>query len=281
MPNCRPTRLVVFLAACLACGWAAADEGLSSLDQAFLADARDGALDRFDLPSACLIAGGVRDEVELATERQRLAATCAVIAGQVPAHLTLADRARELVQRMHEQVLVGQYERGASDLRGTLAGGNYNCLSAVVIHHELCDRAGVPLEFWSRPGHVFGKVGNVRIEPTCRQSPVPVIEPATSSRPITPLALVGRFYYNRGVDHLERRQFAPGIAAMRVACQLDPRDGDARANLLAGLNNWAVALSAQDQHAAAAALIARGLAIDPSFAPLVANERYVKFRIAE
>jgi hypothetical protein len=77
---------------------------------------------------------------------------------------------------------------------------------------------------------------------------------------------------------LQRRQFEPGVAALRLACQLDPEDADAQANLLAGLNNWAVAL-ADDQPAAAAALIARGLAIDPDYAPLVANRRYVAERI--
>jgi hypothetical protein len=211
----------------------------------------------------------------LTIARRHLADVAATVVTPPLMKLPTEDRAAAIFRQMHESVLVGQYDRGATDLRRALAGGNYNCLSALVIYHELCRRADVPLTLWSQPGHVFCKLGDVRIEPTCRQWLAPAADFAELPRQIAPVELVGRFYYNRGVDHLERREFAAGVAALQIACRLDSRDADARDNLLAGLNNWALALAADDQHAAAAALIARGLAIDPAFPPLLANERYV------
>lgn len=231
---------------------------------------------RLDLPQACLIAGGVTDQAELASARARLADVCQLLASPSLADLPVQDRARVLFQGMHNRVLIGCYERQATDWRITLDQGNYNCLSALVVYDELCRQADVPLTLWAEPGHVHCRVGNLRIEPTARQWPAPPDSPVASTRQITPQQLVGRFYYNRGIERLERRDFAGGVAALQRSCQLDPIDADARANLLAGLNNWALALSEDEQHSAAQSLIARGLAIDPTFPPLVANARYLR-----
>jgi hypothetical protein len=277
MPNCRFTSCAVVVALCLACCVAASAEGLSALDEALLADARDGSLDRFDLPSACLVAGGVTDERDLAENRRRLRDACTGIVGAIPAPAPASERARHLFQAMHDQLLVGKYHRGASNLRRTLASGDYNCLSALVVYHELCSQAGVPLSLGAQPGHVFCQFGNMRIEPTCRQGNPPALE-GPPPREITPVQLAGRFYYNRGIELLQQRQFEGGVAALQAACILDPHDADARANLLAGLNNWALAISSDSEHAAAA-LVARGLAIEPDFPPLVASESYLRQRI--
>ena len=265
------------LALCLGWSSAAAASGLAPLDEALLADARDGSLDRFDLPSACLIAGGVADERELAVHRQQLADACAAAVRTTPRNSPRDERAGQLLQAMHSRVLAGNYDRTASDLRRALAAGDYNCLSALVIYHELCSQAGVPLTLWAVPGHVYGQVGRTRIEPTCRQWPPPssAADSVGPPRQLTPLALVGRFYYNRGIQLLEQRQFEAGVAAMQAACKLDPDDADARENLLAGLNNWAIELS-HENRPAAVALVARGLEIDPGFAPLLACERHLR-----
>jgi hypothetical protein len=174
---------------------------------------------------------------------------------------------------MHHQLLAGKYDRAASDLRRTLATGDYNCLSSLVLYHELCSRAGIQISIWAQPGHVFVQVGPARVEPTCRQWLPPALE-GPSPREITPVALVGRFHYNRGIELLENRQFEAGVAALQAASALDPLDEDARANLLAGLNNWALSICHENE-AAATGLILRGLAIDPAFPPLVASQRYL------
>jgi hypothetical protein len=231
--------------------------------------------DPFDLPTACLIASGVNHNTELTASHNRLDEMGKSIAAPSLSALPLPDRARVLFQRLHARVLTGRYDSRATDWRIALDRGDYNCLSALVLYYEVCRRADVPLELWAEPGHVHGRLGGLRIEPTSDKWPSLRSGVAATERQITAQQLVGRCHYNRGIELLENRQFAGGIAALQVASRLDPLDADARANLLAGLNNWAIALTENEHHAAARSLIARGLAIDPAFPPLLANERYL------
>jgi tetratricopeptide (TPR) repeat protein len=278
----RSLTLLLILSLALAAGARGQEAPLPSLETQLLADAADGELDRFDLPSACLIAAGVGDQRELGELQSRLAlalGSVEVAAADAPAD----EQARAILRQLHERVLTGKYDEQATDLRRTLASGDYNCLSALVLYVELCRRADVPLVIRSQPGHVFCELpGAQRIEPASRtwldsRTSTPR---TTASRTITPIQLVGKVYYNRGITQLERREFAAGIESLQHACRLDPLDADARTNLLAGLNNWALALLEQGDTNAASALITRGLAIDPHFAPLVANQRYLRARIA-
>ena len=260
-------------------GLAAACHAAEPLTEQFLADARDGVFDQFDLPAASLIASGVTDERELDQWRtridQRLASSAPASSFASP-----AQSAEFALRRLHAELLTGRYDKHASDLRQTLSRGDFNCLSALVLYVELCRCWGLEMEIWSRPGHVYCRLpGSSRtIEPVSPRGMESLGDFALAgpARRITPAQLVGKFSYNRGVELLEKGQFEAGIEAMRLACRLDPDDADARTNLLAGLNNWALALAEQEQPSAAAALISRGLAIDPTFAPLVANEQYVR-----
>lgn len=277
----------------MACAWLAAFVALhpcaaadpAPLATQLLTDARDGRLDRLDFLSACLIAGGTDDADQLAARRASIADAVGRAALPPPA-ADFHARAAALHAELHRTILTGRYDKHASDLSGALATGDYNCLTATALYVELCRRAGLPLAIYAQPGHVFCVVGSppLRIEPACIATGSAVARPfahaaTTPARRITPIQLAARFAYNRGIELLERRQFEPGIAALRLACQLDPHDASARTNLLAGLNNWALALVEQDQPAAAAALIARGLALDPHFAPLVANKRFIADRL--
>jgi len=267
---------------CTTCAVAASIEK-SPLDERLLADAQDGELGQFDLLSACLIAGRVADAEELVTQRQQLFAAIDGMLAQGPLMGTAAERAEELLRRLHVAVLTGRYDKQATDLRRVIATGDFNCLSATVLFGAVCERANISVEYWSQPGHVYCRLSErgQRIEPASRQwgSAPQSLQASAPARRITPVQLVGKFYYNRGVEQLQRREFEAGIASLRRASQLDPLDADAPANLLAGLNNWALALVEQDQPVAAAALIGRGLAIDPGFAPLVANRRYLAERV--
>src|SRR5687768_2213885 len=107
MPNCRLPCCLAALAACLACCCAASADGLRAIDETLLADARDGALDRFDLPSACLIAGGASDERELMDQRRRLDSACETIVRPILASAE-QERARQLFELMHSQLLTGR-----------------------------------------------------------------------------------------------------------------------------------------------------------------------------
>jgi tetratricopeptide (TPR) repeat protein len=278
----RSCTSLLILSLAFAAGARGQDANRLPLETRLLADAADGVLDRFDLPSACLIAAGVRDERELGELRSRLAVALGSI--EVTAsHAAAGEQANAILRQLHARILTGQYDEQATDLRRTLAAGDYNCLSAQVLYVELCRRANVPLVIRSQPGHVFCELpGGQRIEPASRTwlDGRTSTQPATSARTITPVQLAGKVYYNRGITQLKLREFAAGILSLQHACRLDPLDADARTNLLAGLNNWALALLEQGDASAAAALIARGLTIDPHFAPLVANERYLRGRIA-
>jgi tetratricopeptide (TPR) repeat protein len=229
-----------------------------------------------DFISTCFIASGVSDSCELANMlatyfelRQRI---------NLPELRTLPmdQRARELHSRLHREVLTGNYQSAAFDLRQTLRLGDYNCLSALAIYYDLARDAGIELQIWSRPGHVHlvCEVTGERIEPgdadwqgerTGRLTP--------PARLITSRELVGKFYYNRGLVLLQQGRHAEGLELIRTSLRLDPHDPEARSNLLAGLNNWAVTLVQQDRVAEARLLIGQGLRIDAGYAPLVANAR--------
>ena len=255
--------------------------------QRLLADAADGRLDEGDFASACLIAGGTSDPSELAELRSRWS-------GLQERHDLVAARdsspvelARELHAILHSQVLIGNYRADASDLGPTIRGGDFNCLSAAALYWDFAAQAGIPLQIWSRPGHVYllEPDSGLVIEPGSRswgsRSPASVSrQHVTAARQITPLQLVGKFYYNRGLTLLQQGRHAEGLECIRASLQLDPGDREARRNLLAGINNWAVTLCGQDRFAEARLLIAQGLAIDAAYAPLVANARYVQARLS-
>jgi tetratricopeptide (TPR) repeat protein len=248
-----------------------------------LADAADRRLDDFDFVSACLIAGGVTDARELAALHSQFQGLRQRIDFAAIRALPAGDRALELHARLHAQILVGSYRQEASDLRLAIRRGDYNCLSAAAIYWSLAAEAGIELEIWSRPGHVYlARLGSrERIEPGSAAWKASADEdsaksPAPPARRITPLQLIGKFYYNRGLVRLQEGRHAEGVELIRTSLRLDPQDREARGNLLAGLNNWAVALCRKDRFAEAQRLIAQGLAIDGGYAPLVANDKYVR-----
>src|SRR5687767_2512710 len=87
------------------------------------AKAADGG-QPWDLPTACLIAGGLSDNTELAIARERLVDLCRSIATPSLVALPVHDRARVLFQRLHARVLTGSYDRQATNWRITLEQGD-------------------------------------------------------------------------------------------------------------------------------------------------------------
>jgi tetratricopeptide (TPR) repeat protein len=179
---------------------------------------------------------------------------------------------------LRERILIGNYFASASDLRTTIARGDYNCLTALAIHWDLCSRAGLPVEIRSQPGHV--SLGSA-VEPGAWQ-PFAVSQSTDRAlRRLTPVELLGKFYYNRGVEQLRSGRYSAGIALLQISLQLDPADADARENLLAGFNNWAVEHCRHARYDLAAPLIEQGLSLEPAFAPLVANDRLVREKLRQ
>jgi tetratricopeptide (TPR) repeat protein len=250
-------------------------------------DARDGRLDSFDFPTAALIASGVDNQCELegwldryVTLRERLLQSLPTSDAQ--------QGFEALHDLLHEQLLTGKYEASASDLRRTMASGDFNCLSSLVIYLDLCHECELPVQIWLARGHVFlraaGDDGVIEIEPgTPEWNPRTTIRrngprQLAGLRQITPVELLGKFYYNRGVELLKEQHFSEGIERLRNSLDFDPSDTDARANFVAGLNNWAVDYLRTGRYDAAAELIEQGLFFDPAFAPLVANQQLVRIK---
>jgi len=246
------------------------------------ADAQDGRLDEIDFLEAALIAGGASDECELigwldsyAERRTRILRETAGVVG--------SERLAAIHAALHRLLLTGEYRIAASDVRLALATGDYNCLSSLALYWDLCRAANLQAEIWLVRGHVFLRTNldgeSVVVEPG---SPQWTIRPGvwrTGARQITPVELLGKFYYNRGVELLRDRQYADGIELLKASLAFDSADDDARANLVAGLNNWAVEHCRAARYDAAAALIGQGLSLDPDFAPLVANEQLVRAKL--
>jgi hypothetical protein len=262
----------------------AAPTHAQTLSDRLLADARDGRLDEFEFLAAALIASGVEDECELEGWMDSFTERSAELLNAVsdtPAN----QRLRIIHAALHAAVLNGQYEATATDLRLALSRGDFNCLSSLAVYLDLCHGSDLHVEIWLARGHVFLRAA--------ANGEAAVIEPGTSQwesrwharqpfgRQITPVELLGKFYYNRGVQALKDREFATGLDLLQISLVLDPTDSDARANLVAGLNNWAVEHFRAKRYGDAASLIEEGLLLAPSFAPLIANERLVRAKLGE
>jgi tetratricopeptide (TPR) repeat protein len=260
---------------------AAAPAPAESLDGRLLADAADGTLNEHEFISAALIASGVSDGCELQWWRAAYA-ELRLSALESLDGIFSNERLAAIQSALHERILVGAYVASASDLRTTIARGDYNCLTALAIHSDLCNQAGLPVEICSQPGHVcLRSATGLTIESGASQHIATLRLSRQTFRRLTPVELLGKFYYNRGVEELRAGRFSAGLALLRVSLQLDPADADARENLLAGLNNWAVEHCRQERYDLAAPLIEQGLSMEPAFAPLVANERLVREKLRQ
>ena len=75
------------------------------------------------------------------------------------------------------------------------------------------------------------------------------------------------------MDLLGQKQFAAAVAANAKALRLDPSSVTARGNLLATINNWAVAEASA--RSSPAGLLRQGLAVDPTYEMFKNNDRHV------
>jgi hypothetical protein len=275
----------------LACGVATQARGetlpaIHASEAKLLADARDGDL-QLDLIDAALISSGVTDR----SERTRLLRIrderYAALGLGVICNLPVQERAPALLAAMHRKLLRGAFRPTATLIQETLTGGDFNCVTATILFHDLCRRCNVPVEIVAQSGHVASRLTTVpplEIETTREDwfdRPADVISQtaklraAQQKRVISPAELLGRVYYNRALAALEQKQFARAIDLLRLSLALDPRDRDAHENLLAGLNNWALDLCDSNEFAAAAERIADGLQLQADHAQLRSNDLHV------
>lgn len=269
--------------------WESSLPGLTprpEIEVQLLNDAADGRFDDFTLLDAVLVAEGEHDpaqrrRVELALQ-QRLGD---------PRPKTEKDRqpaANRLYLHLHERVLTGSYVDDASQLRRVLDDGCFNCLSATVFFLALADVHDLPVLPVAVRGHVYGRLSEggswVDVQTTCPQWEQAIAAPAAATpddenrRNLTRPELVGKAFYNRGVRLLAQEQFAAAVLAFSASVQLDPQDAAARENLLAAVNNWALATADAGRLEEAAQRVQVGLRRDPHYGPLRENDLHLHQR---
>ena len=257
-----------------------------ALETALVRDATDNTLDQHDLISAVLIAGGCDEPLRLERLQIELQDWLSTLPSVDP-NETLREQSERNLCRMHRDLLTGSYRAECSDLAQLIEHGNFNCVGATVVYLAACETCGLTAKIQEIPGHVrcqvwLGDRWEI-VEPTCREWFTLANDPSqlelialpaelksvwrdpSAGRELAQLGLVAMVYYNRGLDRLEQRDWAGAVAANQLALRLDPASRSARANLLAIWNNWALQRSAAGEHAAAEAMLERGLAIAPEF----------------
>lgn len=287
--------VIAWLLGCVLSGWcrptlADADVGESGASDSSTAVAASVQVESLRaetlaLLESALIASGVEDAQHRAACLTRFARIASSLKSQRGDTVRSPEEvAADAHRHLHSTLLTGRYVAECSEVDRVFDDGIYNCVSATVMFHALCAELDLRRVAVARRTHVFSRLpeSNLDVETTCAEwfdvpaSERPHVE--AEEREISDRALIGKIYFNRGVALLERRDFAAAIELIRTSLLWDAHDPSARENLLAGLNNWALAECDARRFAAAARLIDEGLAIDPTYQPLLANDLHVRQR---
>ena len=271
---------------------------LSGLETRLFADAADGRWDAHSLLAASLVASGVSDPAALGRHQARFAELVAELRRSGRVTGPPRQQAQAVFEFMHRRMLCGGYQLDGTDLAALLDQGRFNCVSASVLFNCLAGELGLSACGLEIPGHALSRLllpdGNLDVETTCPEwfrllddprkqaelvartlGPQRAAGRAEDRRQVSDVELVATIYYNRGVDLLGQKRFADAVAANAKALRLDPHSQTARGNLLATLNNWAIAEAAPGRYDQAAELLRQGMAIDPGYETFKANYRHV------
>ncbi|MCA9269675.1 MAG: hypothetical protein KDA41_14440, partial [Planctomycetales bacterium] len=189
----------------------------------------------------------------------------------------------------------------------SLRSGDYNCLTATVLFmcaarrfdleatglatdgHVLCRIRGVGANDFTSSGEEHSAAESFDVETTCprwfqlqKSAANRAIDKRRTSarsprklRELSDVELVAKVYYNRGVAAFRQDQFEVGLRYTRWSLKCDPHDTVARGNVLAGLNNWALALCAAGEYDAAARQLSELRRLDPNYPSLAENEAHL------
>lgn len=282
----------------------------TDLERRVFQDADDGRWDTLSLPEAAAVAAGVREAGELEWLRRRMEYHVRNASRRIATDASARQRLESVFHYLHQEILTGDYRLEATSPLEPLTRGGYNCVSATVWFCTLAERLGLEVEPLQSPTHAYCRVNSgdqsVIVEATCAEwfdlsgdnpgkSPRgphalakaggvdngPLIsgtrfagkpDPyAEAARSVSPVALVGTVYYNRGVEAVLRKRFAEAVADNVKALFLDPGNRTARDNLLAALNNWAIAAAGEKDYSAASQRLRLAMRIDPGYGPLPGN----------
>ncbi|MGQ9607205.1 MAG: hypothetical protein ACUVTW_13475 [Thermogutta sp.] len=282
----------------------------TDLERRVFQDADDGRWDTLSLPEAAAVAAGVREAGELEWLRRRMEYHVRNASRRIATDASARQRLESVFHYLHREILTGDYRLEATSPLEPLTRGRYNCVSATVWFCTLAQRLGLEVEPLQSPTHAYCRVDcgdqSVIVEATCAEwFDLPGDNPGKSpgdahllanagggekgplisgprfagkpdpygeaARSMSPVALVGTVYYNHGVEAVLRKRFAGAVADNVKALFLDPGNRTARDNLLAALNNWAIAAAGEKDYSAAAQRLRLAMRIDPGYGPLPGN----------
>ncbi len=271
------------------------------LERPIFALADQDRLDASRLLRAALVASGAGDVARLYRYESKFAVWARQLEPLVkanrlaPADANDSERARgqAVFEFMHREILRGEYDINCSDLTETLDTGRYNCVSSTILFHCLAHRVGIVADGVAYPGHVRSVIatetGPLDVETTCatwfdimddpkeRNNALAAMVGGVPSaanlvrRMVGPAELVGLVYYNRGVDLIERKQYAQAVAVNVKALRLDPENITAEGNLLAAINNWALDRAEQKDFRGALELLEQGRRLEPAHETFTTN----------
>ena len=283
----------------------AAYEGqVGPLEKRLFADAADGRWDEHDLLTASLLASGVDQPEALHRYHRQVAALVDELRRSGAVAGSPIDEARAIFEFMHRRILVAGYARNCTELADALELGRFNCVSATVLFNCLAERFGLRVCGLETPGHALSRLilpdGRLDVETTCprwfelahdprRQAELvertlgaePAGPPRGPCREVCGPQLAAMIYYNRGVDRLAEQRFADALADNAKALRLDAASATARGNLLAALNNWAIALASDGRYTDACARLEEGLSFDRGYAAFSTNYAHVYYEWVE
>lgn len=276
---------------------------LNASERRLFADAADGRLGAHSLLVAALVANGVDSQETLDHYQKQLDEYTRELKRSVPLTERGYKEVEAVFEFLHSRILNGGYRIDCTDLRLAMDEGRFNCVSASVLFQCLAHACGFDVRALEMPGHAMSRVyladGPLDIETTCavwfrlmhdpKQQAQSVRETlgtipgeaGNAAREVSGVGLVGMVYYNRGVDLLADGRFAEAALANAKALHLDPGNRTARGNLLATLNNWAIALGQSGQLEEAMNMLRAGLAMDPQYEPFVLNYAHVRHQQAK
>ena len=263
----------------------------ADVERQLLSDAADKSLDAFSLLQAALIASGV-------TEVRELDRYCADFKSRIRRSAKNAGedstvpQSERAFQLLYDEFLTGDYHFACTEMNRALDDGDYNCVTATVLYHCICEAYCVSPVAVATKTHVRSRFISDRVfdvETTCRDwfdvsRRDPVKQSSRTNQPetrqLSNVELVAKIYYNRGVSLLEKKAFDNAIDLLNISLKLDPIDLPAHENLAAGLNNWALATSDAGNFEHAVELLHRGQKLRPGFAPFEANDVHIHQRWA-
>ncbi len=274
-------------------------------------DTADGILDEHRLMEAALIAEGMLDASQRDACLKEFDEVFRELHPTIDEATNKEIQAGVLLAALHRKLFSGGYRVDCTRLSEVLEVGQFNCVSATIAFCEYAAELGLETVAIELPGHVLCGLSvderRIDVETTCshwlltanrealrkrfvprtgelesealagldtdRSSSLPISAQGSPAwRQEMPIsALVAIVYYNRGLDELSRAEYEAAAISNVNALRINPQSPAAWSNLLATINNWALAANRQGDFNLATTLLREGIELAPNHALFQSN----------